>query len=222
MTNLGREKSLFVLFLMVGTNRVFEKLHMMYNVLDIMYIGCYIMNTTTYMPGVIIMSYSEKRAIVSILAGIAVLVSYCIYIYGKVKTGEAASDDLKFWAGAILIFIVVGIVASIVIEIAFHILLSISIAIREQMETGKTDDKRIEKEIAAEMVVDEMDKLVELKAMRVGFVVAGIGFVTALVYAYLGYSTAIMMNIIFISFSVGTILEGFSRLFFYRRGISRG
>ena len=168
------------------------------------------------------MSYSEKRAIVSILAGIAVLVSYCIYVYSKLKTGEAAPDDLKFWAGTMLLFILVGIVVSIVIQIVFHILLSMSIAIREQIKTGKSDDTYIEKKIAAEIIEDEMDKLVELKSMRVGFAVAGVGFVTALIYAYLGYSVDIMMNIMFFSFSGGSILEGFSQIFFYRRGVTRG
>ncbi|MDD4096834.1 MAG: hypothetical protein PHP22_11415 [Oscillospiraceae bacterium] len=168
------------------------------------------------------MSYPEKRAVVSILAGIVIIVSYCIYVMGKVKAGDAAPEDLKFWAGAMLLFIVVGIVANIVIQIVFHILLSISIAVREHIETGKSDDKQIEREIAAEMVEDEMDKLVELKSLRVGFVIAGIGFVTALVYAYLDYSVAIMMNIMFFSFSGGSILEGFSQIFFYRRGVSRG
>jgi len=194
----------------------------MYNILDTVYFRCYIVNTITYTPEVIIMSYSEKRAIVSILAGIAVLVSYCIYVYGKVKAGEAAQDDLKFWAGAMLLFIVVGIIASIVIQIVFHILLSMSIAISEQIKTGNSDDKRIEKRIAAEMIEDEMDKLVELKSLRVGFAVAGVGFVTALIYAYLGYSVDIMMNIMFFSFSGGSILEGFSQIFFYRRGVTRG
>ena len=168
------------------------------------------------------MSYPEKRAIVSILAGIAVIVSFCIYVYEKGKSGEAAADNLKFWAGAMLLFIVIGIVANIVIQIVFHILLSVSIAIREQNVNGESDDKLIEKEIAAEMVEDEMDKLVELKSLRVGFVIAGIGFVTALIFAYLGYSVATMMNIIFFSFSVGSVFEGFSHLYFYRRGVARG
>jgi hypothetical protein len=168
------------------------------------------------------MSYPEKKAIVSILAGIAVIVSYCIYVYGKVKAGEAEPDNLKFWAGAMLLFIVIGIVASIVIQIIFHILLSVSIAVREQLENGNSSDKRIEKEIAAEMVEDEMDKLVELKSMRVGYIVAGFGLVAALIYAYLGFSLAVMMNILFISFSGGSILEGVSQLFFYRRGVTHG
>lgn len=168
------------------------------------------------------MSYPEKKAIVSILAGIAVIVSYCIYVYGKIEAGDAAPDNLKFWAGAMLLFIIVGIVANIVIQIVFHILLSISIAVRERIQIGTSDDKQIEKEIAAEMVEDEMDKLVELKSLRVGFIIAGIGFVTALIYAYLGFSVDIMMNILFFSFSGGSILEGVSQLFFYRRGVTHG
>ena len=168
------------------------------------------------------MSYPEKKAIVSILAGIAVIVSYCIYVYGKIKAGDAAPDNLKFWAGAMLLFIIVGIVANIVIQIVFHILLSISIAVRERIQTGTSDDKRIEKEIAAEMVEDEMDKLVELKSMRVGYIVAGFGLVTALIYARLGFPLAVMMNIMFISFCAGSLLDGISQLYFYRRGVTHG
>lgn len=196
----------------------------MYILLDIMKSACYIVDTTsyTYTEEVKIMSYSEKRSIVSIFAGIAVLVSYCIYVYGKMQNGQAASNDLKFWAGAMLLFIIIGIIANIVIQIVFHILLSMSIAIREEVKTGHSDDKRIEKKIAAEIVEDEMDKLIELKSLRVGFGVAGTGFVTALICAYMGFSVDVMMNIMFFSFSGGSIIEGFSQIFFYQRGVTRG
>ena len=72
------------------------------------------------------------------------------------------------------------------------------------------------------MVEDEMDKLVELKSLRVGFVIAGAGFLTALVFAYFGYTVDIMMNILFFSFSAGSVIEGLSQIYFYRRGVSRG
>jgi len=178
--------------------------------------------TYTNEEEVTIMSYSEKRSIVSIFAGIAVLVSYCIYVYGKMNAGDAAPSDLKFWAGAMLLFIIIGIVANIVIQIVFHILLSMSIAIREEVKNGHSDDKEVEKKIAAEIIEDEMDKLIELKSLRVGFGVAGAGFVTALIFAYLGYPVNVMMNIMFFSFSGGSIIEGFSQIFFYRKGVTRG
>jgi hypothetical protein len=61
--------------------------------------------------------------------------------------------------------------------------------------------------------------LVELKAMRVGFVFAGIGFVSALLSLVLNYSPMVMLNILFISFSGGSIIEGFTQLYYYRKGV---
>ena len=165
------------------------------------------------------MSYQEKKTLVSILTGILLLAAYCIYAFSKVQAGMVAPDDMKFWATTILIFIGIGVVASIVIQIVFHILLSIAIAVRKQMQDGQCDDKEVEKTIKQEMVENEMDKLIGLKSMRVGFAVAGIGFIAALVSLLLNHSPAVMLNIIFISFSIGTIVEGITQLYFYRRGV---
>jgi uncharacterized membrane protein YcjF (UPF0283 family) len=168
------------------------------------------------------MSYQEKRTIVSIITGVFILVAYCTYVYGKYQSGAIAADDLKFWAGAMLMFIGIGIAAAIVIQIVFHILLSVAIAVQEKVRNGKCDDNEIEKTIGAEMVTDEMDKLIELKSMRIGFSVAGIGFVAALVSLILNYSPAVMINIMFVSFSAGSLLEGFTQLYFYRKGVKNG
>lgn len=168
------------------------------------------------------MSYQEKKTIVSILTGILLLSAYCIYAFNKVHSGMVAPDDMKFWATAILIFIVIGVVASIVTQIVFHILLSIAITIKEQVQNGKCDDKEIEKTLELEMVEDEMDKLIGLKSMRIGFAIAGIGFITALVSLIMNYSPTVMLNIIFISFCIGSMIEGITQLYFYRKGIKNG
>lgn len=165
------------------------------------------------------MSYQEKRISVSIITGLIILVSYCVYAYGKYQSGYLAPDDLKAWAGIILIFIGIGVASTIIIQIIFHILLSIAIAIRENVRAGGCDDKIIEKTIGSEMTTDEMDKLIELKSMRIGFIAAGIGFVAALVSQVLNYSPAVMLNVMFVTFSAGSLLEGISQLYFYRRGI---
>ncbi len=164
------------------------------------------------------MSYQEKRTITSIVTGVLVLTAYCVYALNYYP----AADDLKFWAGTILIFIGIGVVASIIIQIIFHILLSVSIAVKEKIRDENCDDQVIEKSIGAEMVEDEMDKLIELKSMRVGFAVAGIGFVAGLVALVLGYSAAVMLNILFISFSLGSLLEGSTQLYYYRNGVKNG
>jgi len=165
------------------------------------------------------MSYQVKRTITNILTGLIVLTAYCFYAFGRYQSGILAPDDLKSWAQIMLIFIGIGIVAAIVIQIVFHILLSIGIAIKENIKNGSCDDQEIEKTIKLEMIEDEMDKLIELKSLRVGFVVAGIGFVASLIVLLLNYPAMVMLNLLFISFSLGSILEGFTQLYYYKRGI---
>lgn len=168
------------------------------------------------------MSYQEKRTITSTVAGALVLAAYCIYTIGKYRSGAIAAGDLKFWASTMLIFIGIGVAVTIVIQIVFHILLSIGIAVKAKMQDSECDDKQIEETIGAEMVEDEMDKLIELKSTRIGFFFSGMGFAAALVSLVLSYSPEVMLNIMFISFLVGSILEGFVQLYFYRTGIRNG
>jgi len=165
------------------------------------------------------MSYQEKRTITNILTGAAILIAYCIYAFGKSQSGIVASNDLKFWASTMLIFIGIGVVATIIFQIVFHILLSISITVQKKIQDGNFDEKEIEKSIKAEMVEDEMGRLIGLKSERIGFITVGIGFVLGLFSVVFNYSSAVLLNIIFISFSLGSILEGFANLFYFRRGI---
>ena len=168
------------------------------------------------------MSYQERRTIVSLISGVLIVAAYCINTFGHYQSGAVEAGDLKFWAGAMLIYIGIGVAVSIVIQIVFHILTSIAIAVKKKIRDEQCDDKEIEKSIGAEMVEDEMDKLIELKAMRIGFLIAGIGFFAALVSLVLGYSAAVMLNILFLSFSGGSLLEGVVQLYFYRRGVTNG
>ena len=165
------------------------------------------------------MSYQEKRTSTSIFSGALILAAYCIYAFGKYGSGVVAPGDLKFWASTMLIFIGIGIGVTIVIQIIFHILLSVSIAVKKKIQDEECSDKEIEKTIELEIVEDERDKLIELKSMRIGFVIAGMGFVGALVSLVLNYSPVVMLNILYISFCVGSLLEGAGQLYYYRRGV---
>jgi hypothetical protein len=164
-----------------------------------------------------------KRQLVNLLTGAAVLAAYCIYAFGR-HAAQLASGDLKFWATTILIFVGIGVVALIIIQIVFHILTSIGMAIsvkvRDQQASDKEIEATIERSIGSEMVEDEMDRLIELKANRIGFAAAGIGFIAGLVALLLGYSAVIMLNILFLAFSGGSLLEGMAQLYFYRRGVA--
>jgi hypothetical protein len=168
------------------------------------------------------MSYQEKRTVVSIVSGLLILAAYSIYAFDRYSSGALAPGDLQSWAGTMLIFISIGIVASIVIQIIFHILLSISIAVTKKIQDESIDEKEIEKSIGSEMIEDEMDKLIDLKSSRIGFIFAGIGFIAALVSLVLNFSPVVMLNIMFISFGAGSLFGGFAQLYFYRKGIYHG
>jgi hypothetical protein len=161
------------------------------------------------------MSYQEKRTLTNMAVGFALLIAYCGYMLSAYQNGWFLPDDLKFCAKTMLIFIAIGIAATIVSQIIFHILLSAEAAIRK----GNCDSKDIETEIAQASVEDEMDKLIELKAMRLGFVIAGVGVVSALLAIVLGIPNAVMLNILYLSMSVGSLAEGGLSLYYYRRGV---
>ena len=168
------------------------------------------------------MTYQEKRVFTSIITGSALLAAYCIYAWGKLQSGTVSMDNLNFWAVTMLKFVVIGIIAAIVLQILFHILLSIGIAVREKIRDESCDDKIIEKTIKQEMVEDERDKLIELKSLRLGFFMAGVGFIASLITLALGYSPGIMLNILFLSFFAGSISEGLAQLYYYKAGFRNG
>jgi hypothetical protein len=168
------------------------------------------------------MSYQEKRTIVNILTIASVLAAYCLYAFGQYQSGAVAAGDLKFWARTMLIFIGIGIGAGIVIQIVFHIFLSIDIAVKKKIQNVECDDQEIEKSIGNEMVEDEMGRLIELKSTKFGYAVAGIGFVAGIVSLLLNYSTVVMLNIFFISFNVGSIVDGAAQLYLFKRGVING
>lgn len=165
------------------------------------------------------MSYQEKRTLASITSGALILAAYCLYSFNPTRLASITAAALKPWATTMLIFIGIGIGFTIIIQIIFHILLSISIAIREKMQNMQADDKDIDKSIKTEMVEDERDRMIELKSNRVSFGIAGFGFIAGLLALVFNYSPVVMLNILFISFSFGSICEGFTQLYYYRKGI---
>ena len=170
------------------------------------------------MKGLKAMSYQEKRAIVNIVTGVLVMASYCIYALNRFHLDQADLGDMKTWAVMMLTFIGIGVVVMIVMQIVFHIAMSIAVAVRQR----SLSDKEIEKAVEAAVVEDEMDRLIELKALKVGFAVAGAGFVGALVAVAFSCPGAVMLNILFLSFGLGSLAEGALSIYYYRAGVKNG
>jgi len=165
------------------------------------------------------MSYQIAKTVANILSGIAILVVYLFYVSSSYQANLLSMNELKSWAQIMLIFIGLGIAMAIVVQIIFHILFSIGLAVKQSINNGNCNDQEIEKTIQMEMVEDEMGKLIELKSMRVSYIAAGIGFVTSLFYLVFDYPVVVTLNILFVSFFIGGILDSFTQLYYYTRGV---
>lgn len=169
------------------------------------------------------MTYHEKRNLVTSVIGLLVIISYTIYAILKNNEGSVESLSLRFWATTMLIFIGIGIGSVILAMILFHIVYSIGLAIKLKREDSSISDEEINNKISqllkTDVVEDEMGKLIELKSMRIGSILVGAGFILSLLSLILDYSPVIMLNIMFIAFSLGSALEGFLQIHYYKKGV---
>ena len=161
------------------------------------------------------MSYSSKRTLSSVAAGLLLIAAYIIYASGS---NAPAPEDLKAWATAMLVFIGIGVAAIIVIQIVFHITLAIGIAVNDK----ERDGKKIERIIESSLVEDEREKLIGLKSSRVGYICAGAGAMAMLVALAAGVSAVMALQLLFGSFAAGSLVEGIVSVYFYEKGVRNG
>ena len=161
------------------------------------------------------MSYTSKRALVSMAVGILLLIAYIVYALGD---AAPAPDDLKAWALAMLVYIGACTAAGIVTQIVFHIALSIEIAVKEK----DGDDKKTERILKSSMLEDEMYQLISLKSSRVGNTCSGFGFVAGLVSLAFGVSTVVVLHIVAGAFVLGAIMEGCMIIYLNEGGVRNG
>ena len=181
-----------------------------------MLIICYYMSKIrNQLRGRINMSYTSKRTIISMCAGILLMIVYIIYALSDVSP---APDDLKLWALAILVYIGICIAAVIIIQILFHIALAVGISVKEKSNDGKIAERIIK----SSMVEDERDKLISLKSNRIGYSFAGFGFVAGLVALVTGVSAVVVLHVMTGAYAVGSIIEGFVSVYLNEKGVSNG
>ena len=161
------------------------------------------------------MSFTSKRTLVTMVAGILLLILYVVYALGD---ASPAIEDLKSWAVAILIFIGICIAAGIVVQIVFHIALAIGITVKEK----DIDGKDVERIIESSMVEDERDKLISLKSSHIGYICAGFGFMAGLIVLAAGISAVVVLHIMAGAFAIGSIIEGCASVYFNERGVRNG
>ena len=161
----------------------------------------------------ITMSPKSKSIITSTVAGFAFLAAYAIYV---TRPGNTPAD-FQGWAISMLVFLGIAIVALIIIQIAFHIVLAIGLAVSE----GDGDSSRIKRILDSTMAEDEMDRMINLRAARVGYVFAGIGFVGVLLSLAFGLSAVVGLHVLFWTIALGSFVSGAVSVFGYERGVRR-
>ena len=153
------------------------------------------------------MSYQEKRSLSNIVMTVLITVVYVLVTVSKYNNGDFdTSNEMKLWSTLILWFIPISVAARIILTILFRIFSEIG----REISGNKEDNIDL---------VDERDKLIELKANRISLVVFGLGFIIALFTQAFDAS----ISVFFITFITGGVLsEVLGNVFeviYHRRGV---
>lgn len=151
------------------------------------------------------MSQHQKESLVSIISNIAVSIPYFVFVIGKYQAEQPRdTEELVFWATAILLMIPVRIAAQIIIYIAF--------TIGQAIAKGGELDRESE-------LVDERDKLIELKGDRNGSYLFYLGFAIAMGIMVANQSIATMFLIIIVSGFLSEMVGLLSQIYYYQKGV---
>ena len=153
------------------------------------------------------MTYQERRSLSNIAMTILLTVVYGLVIYNKYQNGDFdTSNMMRFWSLIIVIYIPLSIVGRIILMIVFRILGEI------------TDEVRGTKEVDRD-IVDERDKLIELKSTRNSSVVFAFGFIWAVLSQVFGGSISLFFIIMVSGGILSDIVTNISSILYYRRGV---
>lgn len=123
-------------------------------------------------------------------------------MYPQLPEGASNTPEtLRYWGFFVISLTVVSIIAHIVISIVFNILFNITT--KEKVPTFE----------------DELDKLIDLKANRISFIVFILGFIIAMGTLVLNQGLQLMFIILIISGFTSDVIGSISKLYYYRRGV---
>ncbi len=148
------------------------------------------------------MTYTEKNTVVSMLTGMVVFGIYGSKLYQLYLEGRFEAADAGVLMGKSVLYM---IAASILITILTSILFSIAHA----MATGEKKPS---------FVVDERDKLIELKAMQFSFIVFSFGFVGSAIALVFEAAPLMVIFATITSMFAASIAGDIFKLVCYRRG----
>lgn len=148
------------------------------------------------------MTYQEKKSIVSLISTLLIFTVYLLYRYPQYPNEVLESQvTFHYWGSFILVLTLVSIAAHIVISIVFNIIF--------RMTTG-------EKEPA---FADELDKRIDLLALRNSFAMFVSGFLLAMGSLVIDQPLKVMFIALIAAGFLSDVTGSISRLYYYRRGV---
>ncbi|MFN3555935.1 MAG: hypothetical protein ACK4VN_08240 [Bacteroidales bacterium] len=147
-------------------------------------------------------SYQEKQSILSLVNTVLILVIYSLYVYNRyISHSPEILHDMKFLGKAFLILIPFTVVVQVVMHILFVIF-----------------NKVIAREDPPEKE-DEMDKLIELKSIRLSHWVFIVGFFLAMTSQAMGMAPYVMFLSFVVSGFLAGMLSDIAKIWYYRKGV---
>ncbi len=148
------------------------------------------------------MNHQVKTTYAGLFSGILIFALYfwrISFLHGQGRFEGA--DAMSLLAKTFLLMIPSGIFITIVSMILFSIIFAIA-----------TNDAN------PSFVVDERDRLIELRALRWSYYIFGAGFIGSMIALALGYTAFTVFNLIIGSMMLATLAEGLIQLAMHRRG----
>lgn len=147
------------------------------------------------------MSYQERENIVDIVSSMAILAVFAWYLLGRISGDLALWNDRVFWATMFLVLIIGSIIARIVIIIIFNIVHRIA---TQEAEPG---------------FLDERDRAIEFRAIRLAHWIFVIGVIAAIGTQAFGLPIAGLFLIVLLAGFASDLVSTVLRIILYRRGI---
>lgn len=148
------------------------------------------------------MSYQEKRSLVNLISSVLITALYSAFMIQRYPQADAYSREVfYFWGTFFLILIPVSIVARILIYILFSIVNAIA--------TREEDPP----------IVDEREKLIELRGGQLSRYVFALGVMLAMGSLVVGLPPDAMFIILICAAVVSEIVSETAQFYFYRQGL---
>ena len=144
----------------------------------------------------------EIRILVSSLSALLITILYSLYVYHRYVAGNPEIlNSLRFWGKAMVFMAPVMIVAQIIIHIIYAII------------------NKIVTDTDIPVITDEMDKLIELKALRISHWIFVMGFFLSMILLATGAKLTVFFLMLIVVGFISSFAADMARIIYYRKGV---